>query len=86
MPTPSGILPGMEPLTELRKAVRALGRAVEREKAAREAVRVAAAEAMRAGVPQKTVAEETGYNRETLRQIARKHELPDGRASPKSDA
>jgi len=36
-------------------------------------------EAMRSGLPQKTVAEETGLSRETLRTLAREHGLPDGR-------
>jgi DNA-binding XRE family transcriptional regulator len=80
----------MEPLSDLRGAVRVWRRYLDREQQAREAarekLRAAAAAAMAAGVPQKQVAEETGLSRETLRLIAREYELPDGRTTPKSSA
>jgi hypothetical protein len=56
-------------LDALRKAVEQHKAAVEQEKFARQAMRAAAAEALRAGVRQVDVVEVTGYTRETIRGI-----------------
>lgn len=63
-------------LAELRAAVERHHAAVEEEKATRQAMRAAAAEALRAGVRQVDVVKVTGYTRETIRGIRLEAGLP----------
>jgi CRP-like cAMP-binding protein len=63
-----------ETVTALRKAVRAKNTAEKRADDARAALAIAMADAMRQGMKQAEVVEETGYTREHVRRLVREVE------------
>lgn len=73
-----------ETVTALRKAVRAKKSAEDRVEAARSALAVAMADAMRDGLKQSEVVAITGYNREHVRRLVR--DVEEQRAKPAGES
>ena len=73
-----------ETVTALRKAVRAKKSAEDRVEAARAALAIAMADAMRDGLKQSEVVAITGYNREHVRRLVR--DVEEQRAKPAGES